>query len=283
MRSFLRLLMPFAFAGLFAATALADEWRVQQASGEVHVVRAGAQPVALSSGTALNAGDEVITGSGARALLRRGQETLIVSPNSAVGIPQARSQSGPTILQRAGSILLEVDKRDDKRFEVETPYLAAVVKGTQFRVTVGSADARVEVLQGAVEVTAFKSGQVALVNPGQSAAVSVQGAGELSLSGAGQFEPIRQGPPRAPSVQPAPAPAERHAANTIRVPDASAPSSVSPVRRQEPQRSPLSEWFGTGSSSARSDVGMMVAFPVVVGVAVAAAVAAKRRRRKPRK
>ena len=44
----------------------------------------------------------------------------------------------------AGSILLDVEKRNVQHFEVETPYLAAVVKGTQFRVTVGPTGSRVE-------------------------------------------------------------------------------------------------------------------------------------------
>ena len=51
-----------------------------------------------------------------------------------------KSELSTTIIQQAGSILLEVEKRNVKHFQVETPYLAAVVKGTQFRVTVGQGE-----------------------------------------------------------------------------------------------------------------------------------------------
>ena len=85
---------------------------------------------------------------------------------------------------------------------VTTPYLAAVVKGTQFQVTVNNNETHVDVFRGQVEVTDFKSGQLALVLPGQSAKVSAHGLGGLSLHGAGTLSPIQQGEPRAPSVSP---------------------------------------------------------------------------------
>jgi hypothetical protein len=106
-----------------------------------------------------------------------------------------------TILQQAGSILLEVEKRNVKHFEVETPYLAAVVKGTQFSVTVNAQNTTVDVKRGQVEVSDFKSGQIALVLPGQSATSFEHGKGGLSLSGAGRLNPIEQGKPRASSME----------------------------------------------------------------------------------
>ena len=64
---------------------------------------------------------------------------MLISPNSVVGLPTENKDGlSTTIVQQAGSILLEVEKRNVKHFEVETPYLAAVVKGTQFRVTVNA-------------------------------------------------------------------------------------------------------------------------------------------------
>jgi hypothetical protein len=94
-----------------------------------------------------------------------------------------------------------VERRNVKHFEVETPYLAAVVKGTQFRVSVNAAGTRVEVLRGQVEVADFKSGQIAQVMPGQAATAFVHGKPGLSLSGSGTFNPIEQGKPRTPSIE----------------------------------------------------------------------------------
>jgi FecR protein len=70
-------------------------------------------------------------------LLVRGEETILISPNSVIGMPAAPKDGlSTTIIQQAGEILLEVEKRNVKHFEIETPFFAAVVKGTQFRVSV---------------------------------------------------------------------------------------------------------------------------------------------------
>ncbi|MGC8030557.1 FecR domain-containing protein, partial [Salmonella enterica] len=70
-------------------------------------------------------------------------------------------------------------------FEVETPYLAAVVKGTHFSVTVDAGSTKVGVLRGQVEVSDFKTGQIAQVMPGQVATAFEHGKPGLSLSGSG--------------------------------------------------------------------------------------------------
>ena len=111
-----------------------------------------------------------------------------------------------TIIEQAGSILIKAEKRNVKHFQVETPYLAAVVKGTQFRVDVGQKGSRVEVLEGKVEVSDFKTGQFALVLPGQRAQVRASGDRGLSLSGSGKFNPIERGTPRPPTIQQIPVP-----------------------------------------------------------------------------
>ena len=116
-------------------------------------------------GSSLAIGDNISTGPNGRVLLTRGTETILVSPNSSIGIPEKKGELSTTITQRAGTILLEVEKRNVKHFEVETPYLAAVVKGTQFRVSVNGKGTKVKVLRGQVQVADFKSGQYALVIP----------------------------------------------------------------------------------------------------------------------
>src|SRR5439155_5301029 len=93
-----------------------------------------------------------------------------------------------------------------QHFEVETPYLAAVVKGTQFRVTVNAGKTSVDVIRGQVQVADFKSGQIAQVMAGQQATAFANGKTGLSLSGAGTFSPIEQGKPRAPSIDRVPVP-----------------------------------------------------------------------------
>lgn len=192
--------------GLSTIEALAQDnvWRVSKVSGEAWIGGSGVQPASLGSAATLSPGDMIRTGRNGRVLLVRGAETMLISANSQISLPPSSSSGrSTTIIQQAGSILLDVEKRNVQHFEVETPFLAAVVKGTQFRVTVSGGSARVEVSRGQVQVADFRSGQFALVQQGQAARVSAGGAAGLSLSGAGKLGTIQQGTPRTPSVQPA--------------------------------------------------------------------------------
>ena len=190
-----------------ACTAEEGAWSVGKSSGEVWITTTGAEQVSLKQEEALKPGDIIRTGRNGRVLLVRGEETILISPNSVIGLPTEKKDGlSTTIVQQAGSILLEVEKRNVKHFEVETPYLAAVVKGTQFSVTVNAASTSVEVRRGQVEVSDFKSGQIAQVMPGQVATAFTNGKPGLSLSGSGTFNPIGQGKPRASSIERVPVP-----------------------------------------------------------------------------
>jgi hypothetical protein len=190
--------------GMSSAALAADDdpWSISKSSGDVWVASPGAAQVSLDQEISLKPGDTIRTGPNGRVLLTRGEETMLIAPNSVVGLPTDKKDGmATTILQQAGSILLDVEKRNVKHFEVETPYLAAVVKGTQFRVTVNAADTKVEVSRGQVEVSSFKSGQIAQVLPGQSATAFARGFTGLKLTGSGRFAPIEQGKPRPSSIE----------------------------------------------------------------------------------
>ncbi|MGJ4905407.1 FecR family protein [Bradyrhizobium sp. HKCCYLS2058] len=208
-----RFLIPGLIAAcLFGATPAAfaadgEPWLVSKSSGEVWVTTQGAAQVSLGREDPLKPGDTIRTGPTGRVRLTRGAETIVIAPNSEVGLPTAaRDGMATTILQRAGSILLDVEKRNVQHFEVETPYLAAVVKGTQFSVTISGRSTKVEVSRGQVQVSDFKTGQIAQVMPGQAATAFATGRSGLSLSGAGSFSPIEQGRPRASTIDRVPVP-----------------------------------------------------------------------------
>jgi FecR-like protein len=201
-----RYLSVFAMALALVATSRAfaadgGTWSVSKSSGEVWITNGEVQLASLNPADNLKPGDTIRTGRNGRVLLVRGEESILVAPNSVVGLPaEPKEGLSTTIVQQAGSILLEVEKRNVKHFEVETPYLAAVVKGTQFRVSVNAASTSVEVMRGQVEVADFKSGQIAQVMPGQKATAFEHGKAGLSLSGSGTLNPIEQGKPRQSSV-----------------------------------------------------------------------------------
>lgn len=220
-RKFLRLLAA-AFALTATSQGFAAEggaWSVSKSSGEVWITSGEVQQASLKPEDNLKPGDTIRTGRNGRLLLKRGEESILIAPNSVIALPVEEKEGlSTTIVQKAGSILLEVEKRNVKHFEVETPYLAAVVKGTQFRVSVDATGTSVDVLRGQVEVADFKSGQIAQVMPGQRATAFEHGKPGLSLSGSGTFNPIEQGKPRPSSVDRVPVPkgglsAPRNAAN----------------------------------------------------------------------
>lgn len=190
------------------ASAQDNIWQVSKVSGEAWIAGSGVQQVAIGQATTLKPGDTIRTGRNGRVLLVRGAESMLISANSQVAVPTTTGSGRSTILQQAGSILLDVEKRNVQHFEVETPFLAAVVKGTQFRVTVTSGSAKVDVQRGQVQVSDFRSGQFVLVQPGQAASAAGGGGAGLRLSGSGQFNPTQQGAPRTPSIRPISVPRE---------------------------------------------------------------------------
>ena len=273
------------------STAHAQEtWRISKSSGEVSIMTQGFQPVALTAGMTLEPGSSLRTGQNGRVLLMRGNETILISANTAISFPKSSKPNGlsTTILQQAGSILLEVEKRAINHFEVETPHLSAVVKGTRFHVTMSGNETKVGVFRGQVEVTDFMSGQHALINAGQNAAVSLQGAPGLLLSGTGTLGPIQQGTAR--SSSPADATTD----------DMSVPVPSGPIQRQA--RAPMAgdfenvalpeqdasrrEGWGPGltalgqrtqANKAEIDT-LSLAFPFAIGALVALGIAVRRRR-----
>lgn len=206
----MRYVLAMAVALVASSSAFAGDdgvWSISKSSGEVWVTTAGAEQASLKQDDTLKPGDLVRTGRNGRVLLVRGEETILVSPNSVIGLPTDKKDGmSTTILQQAGSILLEVEKRNVKHFEVETPYLAAVVKGTHFSVTVNAASTSVNVERGQVEVSDFKTGQIAQILPGQTATSFAHGKPGLTLSGTGTFNPIEQGKPRPSSIERIPVP-----------------------------------------------------------------------------
>ena len=277
-------------AVLYAGSGEAAEnvWRVSKLSGEVSVTTSAGEQAALTDGATIKPGDSVRTGQTGRVLLTRGEETMLVSPNSAIGIPaEKKSDLSTTIIQQAGSILLDVEKRNVKHFAVETPYLAAVVKGTQFRVTVNKDDSRVDVIRGQVEVSDFKSGKYALVQPGQAAQVSAVGTAGLSLSGVGSLSPVQQGTPRVAMMN---IPAPTIAPNAL--PARTAPAEVQPAHtwssassgKDTSWSSSMPSWSkgllgGGGKNNRNDDIALAAAISCAVGFIVAIGVGAQRRRK----
>ena len=184
MRTFLNLLR-MSLAASFAAIVLASpaqaapaKWEVTERSGEVSV-EAGGVVAPAERGLSLNPGDVVETGEAGRAVIVRGAEYVILSPRSRIriAVPEAADQT-TQISQAFGSAEFRIGKKETGSFGVKTPYLAAVVKGTEFNVTVSDAGARLQVPEGKVEVSTLDGGASDLIVPGRIARVD---AGDRQL------------------------------------------------------------------------------------------------------
>lgn len=289
-------------AAHIAMPALAGEpgasWQVAKASGDVWVSTGGTQQAALTNATPVSPGQTVRTGANGMALLTRGAESMLVSPNSVIEIPtENRDGMSTTIFEKAGSVLLDVEKRNVQHFEVVTPYLAAVVKGTHFSVSVDGAGSQVQVLRGQVDVSDFHTGEQVLLLPSQQASVAGSGDRALNVSGSGLFNPVRVGKPRSQPFAPAQPniksaaldrPAAPEAAGAgARIAAASAPAAPSQQRALPPlvSQADRADFRKNWRESAdKFDPLSMVAVPASLGLLVSFAVAIgrgiKRRSRK---
>ena len=163
-----------ALSFLFASPATAadkpsDKWIVTQLSGDARVVHPGARPASLSVNNQLAPGDTLLTGPTGRATLVRGGDYIVVAPRSELRLPSTPQPTGFTrVIQNLGTLLFKVQHTGIPHFAVDTPMLAAVVKGTTFTVVVDDKRSAVQVIQGAVQVTAITGGMREIVEGGRT-------------------------------------------------------------------------------------------------------------------
>lgn len=176
----LRTLACAAVLLLSATESLASEaWRIVQTTGVVKSGGAGFMPTAVQPNQALPADAWVETGTQGRVVLVRGLETIALGPHSRVQLPTQEVNGNTRVLQTLGSALYRVGKQKAPHFQVDTPYLAAVVKGTTFTVTVTDAISSVEVAEGLVEVATPDGSDSEFVRPGFSGVVTKHDTGQV--------------------------------------------------------------------------------------------------------
>src|SRR5262245_26227001 len=138
-RASLALLAVGALLAVPPARADENDWSVSAVEGSATVEVAGQTPRALVEGDRLPARARIVTRPGGSATLIRNGDVVEVSPGSALELP-ADAAGRPTkgIIQSMGSLLFKIVTRPEDPFRVDTPYLAALVKGTVFHVIVSA-------------------------------------------------------------------------------------------------------------------------------------------------
>jgi len=133
--------------------ALPAPWIVVESSGPAEVRHDRGSWLPLVAGLAVTAPSEIRTGPAAEVLLKHGDDRVHLMGQSYLELPPAAADGAMTrLVQWLGEAFFEVGHRSTPHFEVDTPYLAAIVKGTAFTVEVTHDDSAVAVREGVVAV-----------------------------------------------------------------------------------------------------------------------------------
>lgn len=161
-----------------ASATGAGRWEVTMIKGDVTVNGV----TFLAIGSSVVPGTSIETGRDGKLVLSRNGDTVTVFPSSKMSVPYRRNDEEPGILQNFGRLLFRMESRESRDFKVQTPYLAAAVKGTTFTVSVEPDGADVAVSQGSVQVTALSSGFTTMVGAGMTASVDSDDSETVEVS-----------------------------------------------------------------------------------------------------
>jgi len=242
------------------STAWSQEakWTVASASKARILVPGGTwQPLTVE--TALAPGAEIKVGPGGRAVIEQNGDIVTLSPNSHMKVPAPKTAGGTSILQKLGTMLFKVRKRDPRLlnlvgtaaaketpFKVETPYLAAVIKGTIFSVNVSPQGSALHVTEGLVEAISVSTGERGLVRPGQTAPQQPRARSSRPQPRATCPEKVRARP------------RSRRPVNCRRA-SAAAPYPVSPMPAATAGATPAATVMATGMVTAAATTATMAA------------------------
>jgi hypothetical protein len=194
MRDTVRLGLAMAVLMGLPSVSFADDWTATRLFGPVLQLVGGQwQPVAR--GDLVPDGRVIRTVGMGRATFMRGNETVDVGTNTQIQIfDKGTGKPFTTVKQYFGTVSVEAEVQQVQHFAVQTPYLAAVVKGTRFTVTSGETGASVSVRRGHVAVEDQHDHTHVLLSVGQSASVdTVKTDGAIAVSGDGDLPAIVPG------------------------------------------------------------------------------------------
>ena len=158
-------------------------WRVSGLSGNASA-RLGSAPFErLAIGDLVPAGSDIRTAHGTVVFLSRRGDRIVIQPDTELHI--AEPQAGGLLtqfFQSFGNVFYDVEPRSSRSFGVRSPYMAAVVKGTRFLVTVDRDQNTVRVDEGRVLVASSDGESSVLVGAGNVATVKRSGEGGVQTT-----------------------------------------------------------------------------------------------------
>ena len=167
-----------------AAADWDPRWAAIRVSGDVRTGIGEGQPTRrVEPMMILPIGSVVTTGSGGAVTLVLGHDTIEVGAETTITLPAPADGSADTeILQATGSAVYTVNPGAQRSFEVRTPLLVTLVRGTSFGVSIGEGRATVNVTEGRVTVSEVNGGRSVDVDAGFTATVDDDDEPGISVS-----------------------------------------------------------------------------------------------------
>jgi hypothetical protein len=139
-------------------------------SGDVAITANGREHSA-GAGSTLAVPSRVATGADGFVALVQDQTRISIAPQSDVEIPAdaAEGHLVARLVQHSGNVFYDVQKREAGRLRVETPFLVAVIKGTQFNVAVQGDSTTISLFEGRLEIRTPDDDEVIQLNAGEIA------------------------------------------------------------------------------------------------------------------
>jgi hypothetical protein len=150
----------------------ADDARISvtAVAGEVDATMAG-HVAELEPEATLQLPARIVTGHDGTVGLTQAGTTISVANDTDVEIP-AEAVDGNLIarlVQHSGNVFYDVAPRDLGKLRVETPFLVAVIKGTQFNVAVLENSTTISLFEGSLEIRTPDEADVVQLNAGEIA------------------------------------------------------------------------------------------------------------------
>jgi hypothetical protein len=143
--------MSVALVAIGCSAAQADQWTASKLRGGVFIAR-GQQWVPLTRGEVVEDGRTVHTMANGYVEFDRGDETISLAANTEAQVVAQQGGRYTVVSQYFGEVSVQDDHTALPHLEVDTPYIAAVVKGTRFTVRSDQKLSRVDVSEGEVQV-----------------------------------------------------------------------------------------------------------------------------------
>jgi hypothetical protein len=143
---------------------------VTAVAGEVDATMAG-QAAELVPEATLALPARIVTGHDGTVGLTQAGTSISVANDTDVEIP-AEAVDGNLIarlVQHSGNVFYDVAPRDLGKLRVETPFLVAVIKGTQFNVAVLESSTTISLFEGSLEIRTPDDADVVQLNAGEIA------------------------------------------------------------------------------------------------------------------